>query len=137
MSKAIVPFRESIVVPPTVDRVNEAIQDQNQIIQPKQAEEEEQEGKDRDEEEEDEEKEDNKKGEKIQFTVPTFNSCTRCLGSLGIIHVRTWLPPSFLALDAWMTSQLNGALIRKLRGTLTCLAYLFDILSIGVCTTRH
>ena len=96
MSKAIVPFRESIVVPPTVDRVNEAIQDQNQIIQPKQAEEE-QEGKDRDEEE-GEEKEDDKKGEKIQLTVPTFNSCTKCLGMIQD-HMPHCHPVSW----AWMT----------------------------------
>ena len=30
------------------------------------------------------------------------------------------LPPSFLGMDAWMTSQLNLALIRKLRETLMC-----------------
>ena len=48
-------------------------------------------------------------------------------------HVR--LPPSFLAMDACMTSQLNVALIRKLLWSLMCLAYFFDILSRGVC--RH
>ena len=33
------------------------------------------------------------------------------------------LPPGFLAMNAWMTSQLIKALIRKLRGLLMCLAY--------------
>ena len=33
------------------------------------------------------------------------------------------LSHSFLDMDAWMTSQLNVALIRKLRGSLVCLAY--------------
>ena len=32
---------------------------------------------------------------------------------------------SFLDIDAWMTSQMNVALIRKLRGSLMCLAYSF------------
>ena len=45
-------------------------------------------------------------------------------------HAR--LPPSFLGLDAWMTSQLNVALIRKLRVSLMCLAYFFYLLSIWV-----
>ena len=33
------------------------------------------------------------------------------------------LPPSFLCMDAWMTSQLNVALNCKLHGSLMCLAY--------------
>ena len=49
----------------------------------------------------------------------------------------TRLPPSFQGMDAWMTSQLNEALIRKLRGPLMCLAYFIEMLSIGVCITRH
>ena len=36
-----------------------------------------------------------------------------------------------------MTSQLNVALICKLRGSLICLAYVFDILSMDVFTIRH
>ena len=36
-----------------------------------------------------------------------------------------------------MTSKLNVALIRKLRGSLMCLAYFFDMITNGVCTTRH
>ena len=36
-----------------------------------------------------------------------------------------------------LTSQLNVALIRKLRGSLTNMPYYFDMLSMGVCTTRH
>ena len=36
-----------------------------------------------------------------------------------------------------MSSQLNTALIRKLRGPLMCVAYCLDMLSVGMCTTRH
>ena len=50
-------------------------------------------------------------------------------------HARS--SPSFLGMDAWMTSQLNVALIRKLRGSLMCLVYVFDMLCRGICTTRH
>ena len=39
--------------------------------------------------------------------------------------------PSFLDMDAWMTAQLNVALIRKLRGSLMCLADCFDMLMHG------
>ena len=42
-------------------------------------------------------------------TVPIFNSCTKCVGSPGITQDQ--LPPSYLVMDAWMTSQLNAALI--------------------------
>ena len=47
-------------------------------------------------------------------TVPTFNSYTKCMGSPGIIHVcmPDWYPVSY----AWMTSQLNVAVNRKLHG---------------------
>ena len=51
------------------------------------------------------------------------------------LHAR--LPIIFLCMDAWMTSQLNVALIHKLRGSLMCLDYVFHMLSMGVCTTRH
>ena len=39
----------------------------------------------------------------------------------------TWLPPSSLGMDAWMTSQLNIDLIRKLRTSLMCLAYFYAV----------
>ena len=39
------------------------------------------------------------------------------------LHAR--LPRSFLGMDAWITSQLNVALIFKLRGSFMCLAYFF------------
>ena len=56
-------------------------------------------------------------------TVPTFNSCTRWVGSLGIIHDST--PDCHPVSLAWMLElpQLNVALICKLRGSLMCLAY--------------
>ena len=68
-------------------------------------------------------------------TVPTFNSCTKCMCISGIIHDRTtdYHPVPW----AWMNSQLNVALISKLRGQLICLAYFFDMLSMVVCTIRH
>ena len=47
------------------------------------------------------------------------------------------LPTSFLGMDAWMTSQMKVACIHKLRGSSTCLAYSFDMLSMAVYTTRH
>ena len=67
--------------------------------------------------------------------------CISCNKYLGQPRYNTWpharLPPSFMVTDAWMTSQLNVALIRKLCGPLKCLAYFFGMLSMGVCTTRH
>ena len=57
-------------------------------------------------------------------TVPTFNSCTKCVGSPGRIHDRTPdCPPIFLGMDVYMTSQSILALIRKLRVSPICLAY--------------
>ena len=50
-------------------------------------------------------------------------------------HAR--LPSNFLAMDAWLTSQLKVALSRKLRGSLMCLAYFCDMLFMGACITRH
>ena len=47
------------------------------------------------------------------------------------------LTPSFLAMNAWMTSQLNAALICKLSRALMRLDYHFDMIIMGVCTTRH
>ena len=38
------------------------------------------------------------------------------------------LPPSNLGMDARMTSQLNVALIRKLRGLCVCLPYLLNVI---------
>ena len=42
------------------------------------------------------------------------------------LHAR--LPPSFLGMDAWVTSELKVALIRKIRGALMCLAYSLHII---------
>ena len=64
--------------------------------------------------------------EGILSTVPTCNSCTKCAGSQGT--------------DAWMVSQLNVALIRKVCRSLMCLAYFYtrsSISSMGVCATKH
>ena len=76
----------------------------------------------------------------LHYTVPTFNSCTKCLGSLGIIHDRTPDCTQFSGYGCHhksLTLQLNVALIRKLRGSLRCLAYFVDLLSTGGCATRH
>ena len=70
------------------------------------------------------------------ITVPTIYSCTKCVRRPGMIHDCTL--DSHQVPWTWMiSSQLNVALIRKLRGSLMYLAYLFDMLNIGVCTTRH
>ena len=58
-------------------------------------------------------------------TVPTLNSCTKCVGNPCIIHDR--FPPSVMGTDACITSQLKVALIRIMRGSLLCLAYSFDV----------
>ena len=47
------------------------------------------------------------------------------------------LPPIFLGVDAWMTSQLNVDLARKLCVSLMCLACILDVLGMGVFTTRQ
>ena len=47
------------------------------------------------------------------------------------------LPSSIPGMYAWMASQLNVALIRKLRGALICLGYYFDMVAMGVCATGH
>ena len=43
----------------------------------------------------------------------------------------------FLGVVALTTPQLNVAFICKLRVSLMCFAYYFDMLSMGVCTTSH
>ena len=62
--------------------------------------------------------------------MPTFNSCTKSVASLGIIHDRTpdFQPDSW----AWMSSRLDVALIRTLRGSLMCSNYFFNMSSMGV-----
>ena len=70
----------------------------------------------------------------ISATLPTFKFCTKCVYSLGIIHNRT--PDCHPVSWAWMTSQLNIALIHKWQGSLVGLAC-FDMFSMSVCTTRQ
>ena len=50
-------------------------------------------------------------------------------------HAR--LSPSFLGINSWMTSQLKVALIHKATWAIYVLGLNFDILPMGVCTTRH
>ena len=60
----------------------------------------------------------------LVITGPVVNSYTKFVGSPEILHDHAPdCHPSFMGMDAWMTPQLNIALIRKLRGTLMCLAY--------------
>ena len=69
-------------------------------------------------------------------TVPTFNSCTKCVGGLGKIRDR--MPdchPVSWAMDAWMTSQLNVVLIHKLCESLICMAK--KLFFMDVYTNRH
>ena len=68
-------------------------------------------------------------------TVPTFYSCTECLGSLGIIHDHT--PDCHTVSLAWMTSKLNVALIRYAVCVIVVVGLFFDMLSMGVRTNRH
>ena len=56
-------------------------------------------------------------------TLSTFNSCTKSVGSPGITHDRTpKMSAIFQGMVVWMTSQLNVALIYKLRVSLMCLS---------------
>ena len=66
----------------------------------------------------------------ISLTVPTFNSCTKCVGSPGIIHDRTpdYHPVSWAWMNGWPHDRTNVALIRKLRGSLMCLTYLWHVI---------
>ena len=70
-------------------------------------------------------------------TVPTFNSIwmhCQC-GHNARPHAR--LPHKLMGMDAWMTSKLNVALVRKLRGSLMCLhnQALADVRSTGAGIT--
>ena len=62
-------------------------------------------------------------------TVPTFNCCTKCLGSPGR-NTRPYaqLSSSFLDMDVLRTSLLKVSLIRKLCWSLVYLVYFFDML---------
>ena len=67
---------------------------------------------------------------KCPTTIQTFNSCTKWPGN-NKRHMPDCPPVS----RALMRPQV--ALIRKLQGPLMCLAYFFDMSSLGICTTRH
>ena len=68
--------------------------------------------------------------------MPIFNSCTTNAGSPGTPPYAR-LTSSFLGIDAWMNSQLKLALINKATWIIYVLGLLFDMLPVGVCTTRH
>ena len=64
----------------------------------------------------------------IYTTVPTFKSCTKCIGKPR--HNARSIATQFLGMNAWMNSQMNVVLIRKLCVSWMCLAYLFDIIQV-------
>ena len=63
------------------------------------------------------------------FTVPTFSICTKFAGSHNKIHDHT--PDCNQVSWAWML-ELNVS-----SRTIDVLGFFFDMLFIGVCTTRH
>ena len=68
----------------------------------------------------------------------TFNSCTKCVGSPGVIHDRMAI--CHPVPTAWMyglPQKMNGALIRKPRWSLVYLVYFVNMLSMCVCTTMY
>ena len=69
--------------------------------------------------------------------VPTFNSCTKCLGIPGIIHDRT--PGCHQFPERGCVDDLANEWSFCLQATwpIDVLAYSFDMLPMGVCTTRH
>ena len=71
-------------------------------------------------------------------TVPTFNSCTKCMGSLGIIHdlMPNCHPVSWSRMHGW-PHKWTLFIIRKLLGSLMCLAYYFDMFFVDKCAFRH
>ena len=66
--------------------------------------------------------------ESLTCTVPKFNSCTKYVGSPGIIHNCTC--NCYSISWAWMTSELNLSYICKLYGSLMCF---FDKLAMSMC----
>ena len=75
----------------------------------------------------------------VHNTVPTFNSCTKCADIPGIIHDRT--PDHHSVSGAWMRPDIPDlATKRTLDSQATrindVLGLYFDMLSMGVCTTR-
>ena len=72
------------------------------------------------------------------LTVPTFNSCTKCVRQPGQ-NRRPQTPDCHLFTWAWMRGlpfQLKVALSRKLRGSSMCFSYICDIISMGVSSGR-
>ena len=67
-------------------------------------------------------------------TVPTFNSCTKCPGNSVIKH--DCMPDCHTVSWTWMTSQMNVALVLKLRGPLMCLSFFWLVIHCSF-TTRH
>ena len=70
-------------------------------------------------------------------TVPTFNSCTKCVGSPGILHNRTpdWHPVSWVWIHGW--PQNWSSFDSQTSCVINVFGLFFDILSMGFYTTRH
>ena len=70
-------------------------------------------------------------------TVPTFNSCTKCVGSAGKIHDHT---PDCQPVS-WVGMHDDLATERRFDSQATwvidMLGLFFDMQSMGVCTSRH
>ena len=71
------------------------------------------------------------------FTVPTFNSCTKCMGSPGIINDRTsdcHQSPGHGCIDDLTTERSFDS---QATWVIDMLDLFFDVSSIDVSTTRH
>ena len=66
--------------------------------------------------------------------MPTFNSCTECVGSPGITHNCTRLFPRHECIDDLGT---DGSFDSQVMWAIDVLGLFVGMLSMGVCTTRH
>ena len=72
-------------------------------------------------------------------TVPAFNSCTKCVGRQGIIHKRSTNCHriSWECMQGWPHNWMYSYDLQAMWVVDVQMAYFCDILSMGVCTTRH
>ena len=74
----------------------------------------------------------------LPITVPTFNSCVERVGSPGIIHARTpGCHPYFRRHGCMDDLTTELALIHKATWIIDVLGLFVDMISTGLCTTRH
>ena len=72
----------------------------------------------------------------IWYEITTTSTCCKIVKRRAIQFYRAHLSYNFV-MDSSMASQLNVTLIYKIRGSLICFAYPFDMLSMAVCTAKH